>query len=550
MEDIVEPEEEPFAPVKPSQTSLFDLDSENHAVRPQTDPSGMPYAEPWPEYSLPDPDQVLLHEEGDLEGAQKRKEEAEKTKAAINQVYTNFNINAWIASYQIGPTVTRYYIDSASDVPTDKLNKNNKDISKRVNGRPVSFVEAIEGSPYSAFDIANESKETINFLEVYNAIEGANKVKTQVPYGKTADGEIFSSDIAKAPHMLVCGATRSGKSVYVHSLICTILMRNRPEEAKFIMIDPKYTEFSKYDGIPHLLCPVITEVLQAKNAFKKVIDIMQERLKALRGTGCRNAFDYNMNYAPAHGTVIFPTIYVIVDEYADLTTVDKNIGQYIARLGAKARAAAISLVIATQRPTADVISGTLKNNLPVRVALSVKSPVDSQTILNSSEAAYLVGNGDMIVQGAGTLRDVRAQGCYLRDQEIEDIIAWCKKEQAANYDPRFSNLDVDEEEEEEVERTTGSMAARPSIEEAKAATDEARFQMLLESLPSRTFVSVSAIQREYGLGYNHASKMVERLKREGLIDPDAINGKGYKVIGKVEPEGGINPGSTDQEVRF
>ncbi len=471
---------------------------------------------------------------------------AEERVLAINEVFDDFKVGAKCVSYVVGPAVTRYNIDYGSSVSVRAVENLVRDISIRLGGVIARFQAVVQGSKYSGLEIPNAKITTVPFKEVYESLPDTKKHPLYVVFGKSIDGKCEGADFDEFPHILVAGTTGSGKSIYNHSLVCTLIMRNSPEDLKLVLIDPKQVEMSKYENLPHLLCPIIHDANVAKLTLSKLVDEMNRRYGILRETGCSNLKQYNEILAEDPSLEKLPYIMVFVDEYADLVDNCKDIAQPIVSLAQKARAAGIHMLISTQRPSTNIITGTIKGNLPTRVALKVASTVDSVTILSEGGAEKLMGKGDMLVQtpliGQGTL--VRLQGCFIQNKEILHIVGYLKEHYDVNYDPNFCNL------EEAAAQAAAEVVGSPEFQSAQDASEEAKYQSVKEWVMANEYMSMSRIQRECSVGFNRAGKFFKRLQNEGIVSEEVEGNKGCPVlIHDKFYEGSVDtdiPVSTDQ----
>ncbi len=484
-------------------------------------------------YEFPSLD--LLKAYGSLENEEEIHKECEVRKDAINQAFMDLGVGASIAGYTIGPSVTRYDIQTEKNVSVSTVTRFVKDLSVRLGGVQTRYEEVVMGSPYSGLEIANTETTTVGLREMMEHMKPREKLPLAVPFGKTISGECVSGDLGDFPHMLVAGTSGSGKSVFMHGLIMSLIMRNRPEDLRLLMIDPKKAELNKYRELPHLLCPIITDAQQAKVALDRLCDEMERRFDIISAADVSSINEFNRDYAPDYDLEPLPVIVCFIDEYADLVDSCKMIGEPVVKLAQKARAAGIHLVVATQRPSVNVINGTIKANLLVRVALAVSSYVDSNTILDQGGAENLVGHGDMLISCAQLSRTglVRAQGCYVSGREIREVCDFIRQERSANYDPKFLNL-------EEKEESIITVATAPKVDHAslKQATDNEFYEEVRAYVMTLDYCSVSALRRVYGIGFPKAGSIFDRLKKEGIVasGPTSTSAKGSKVLIHTEEE--------------
>ena len=491
-----------------------------------------------PPYELPSLD--LLKTYGNEEKSEALIAECEARKAAIDQAFRDLNVGASIASYTIGPSVTRYDIQTERNVSVSTIGRYIADLSVRVGGVATRYEPIVMGSSYSGLEIANEETTTVGLREMIEAMPPREKRPFSIPFGKSISGKCLNGNLAEFPHMLVAGTSGSGKSIFMHGLIMSLIIRNRPEDLKLVIIDPKQVEMSKYRDIPHLLCPIITDAHQAKACLERLIEEMNRRYDLLSLAEVSKISEFNEDYAEEHGVEPLPEIVCIIDEYADLSDSCKDIGAPLLTLAQKARAAGINLVVATQRPSVNVITGTIKANLLVRVALAVTSAVDSGTILDQGGAENLIGKGDMLVSCTELSRTglVRAQGCYVSNREIKAVCDFIRGQMGPDYDPRFLHLD------EGTEDASGATGLAPSPEPrhprpAPGMGDEDLYQEIRRSVMALDYCSVSWLRRNYGLGFPKAGSIMDRLKKEGIVaelGQNATSSKGSKVLIHSEEE--------------
>lgn len=447
----------------------------------------------------------------------------------INQTLDNFHAGAHAISYTIGPSVTRYDIQVDAGVTVSSINKYVTDISARLGGLNARYEEIILGKTTSGLEIPNEKSTMVSFKDVISHLPQDPSKNMYIPFGVDISGNYISADLTAFPHMLVGGTSGSGKSVFAHGIIASLIMRNRPEDLKLVLVDPKRVEMTKYENIPHLLCPIIKEPSQAKVCLDKLIDVMEQRLVLFEFAGVRNIRDYNEKYCPKAGTEPIPFIVVFIDEYADLSDTCKNIGESVVRIAQKARAVGIHLIVATQRPSVNVITGVIKANLDTRVSLRVKTAQDSMTILTKAGAERLNGYGDMLVDcpkvSHGTF--VRCQGCFIEDEELMAITDFIKAQQTVKYDPNFTDLS---------DHSNDSKIAEQNEKIERAAQREKEKGDLYETIKAdimlQEYTSISKIQRTYGVGFPRAGKIFQQLQKDGIVGvPDSqSSAKGARVL--------------------
>ena len=450
---------------------------------------------------------------------------AQERMEKINAIFQDFGVGATCVDYVVGPSVTNFKIKYENNVTVRSVNNLIPDISVRLGGVAARFEGVVEGSRYSGIEVSNEVSTSVSFKEIYENLPDVKKKPLAVGFGKNIEGKIISADFAEFPHVLVAGTTGSGKSVFIHSIICTLIMRNSPDDLKLVLIDPKQVEMASYRDIPHLLCPVITDVKKAKGIMDKLAEEMNERYQMFEDSFCRSIGEYN-EYAAENGKEKMPYIVVIIDEYADLVQVCKEISGPVVSIAQKARAAGIHMLISTQRPSTDVITGVIKGNLPTRVALSVSSQVDSVTVLGEGGAEKLLGRGDMLVSSplVSRLGPVRLQGCYIKPKEMRYIIGYLKEHYTVEYNPKFMNL------EEKAAKDGEDFVNSPAFNYDSEDNEEAKYKSVKEWVMSNKYMSMSRIQRDCSVGFNRAGRFFKRLQDEGVIGTEPDGNKGCPVL--------------------
>ncbi len=487
-------------------------------------------AKPLPPYVFPSLDLLKVYENDQNEELIKQGCDANVIR--INKAFENLKVGAHVVDYTVGPSVTRYNIQTDDDVSVTAISKVIKDICIRLGGQAVRFEEIVRGQDYSGLEIPNDKSKIISLKEMMSGMSQDPKDNMMIPFGVSISGECVCSDLSKFPHMMVAGTTGSGKSIFMHGLIMSLIMRNRPEDCQIVLIDPKRVEMTKYKDLPHLLCPIIKEPSEAKVCMDKLIEEMDRRYRLFEFAGCRDIRSFNSGYAERKGVKKLPFIVVFIDEYADLVDTCKNIGEPVVRIAQKARAAGIHLVIATQRPSVQVITGVIKANIPVRVALSMSSATDSITIINQGGAEDLVGHGDMLIDCSLIARVgfTRAQGCLVLDDEIERVVEFIKSQGLGTmYNDNFLDL-VDHEEEARI-----AEANAPQIDAAamKAQSNNDFYETVKQTIMTQEYTSISKIQRTFNVGFPRAGKIFTQLQADGIVamQPDSpSSAKGCKVL--------------------
>lgn len=487
----------------------------------------IPKATPRGDYVYPPLSLLEPHESNSLheENVKYCLEQIELLKA----IFEELKIGATITGYTIGPAVTRLDIKMNEGVSVNVISKNLDDISVRLGGVNVLFNQLVIGKNTSGLDIPNLHRSNVGLYESLKTMPPVvnNVPDLSCPFGKDISGKIITLKVSDAPHMLVGGTTGSGKSVFIHSVILSLIMRNRPEDLKLLLIDPKGVEMTFYKKIPHLICPMIYEPEKANVALCKLVDEMEHRNRIFQSVGVRELKEYNKN-APKLGYEILPSIVVVIDEYADLSENCKEISGNVLKLAQKARTTGIHLIIATQRPSVNIINGVIKANLPTRVALSVKTAVDSNVILDRSGAESLLGNGDMLIDSPKLARNqlTRIQSCYMDTIEINNVCSFLRNHYQPMYWDEFNDLTNHNK---DIQPTT--MVNQSELE--KASSDDQLYEIIKTDIQSREFCSISLIQRTYGIGFNRAGKMFNRLRSDGYLDLTDVPGRGSKVIIKA-----------------
>ncbi|WEA87160.1 DNA translocase FtsK [Streptococcus anginosus] len=439
----------------------------------------------------------------------------------LEETFASFGIRASVERAEIGPFVTKYEVKPAVGVRVNRISNLADDLALALAAKDVRIEAPIPGKSLVGIEVPNSEIATVTFRELWEQSKTDDKKLLEIPLGKAVNGSVRTFDLAKMPHLLVAGSTGSGKSVAVNGIIASILMKARPDEVKFMMVDPKMVELSVYNDIPHLLIPVVTNPRKASRALQKVVDEMENRYELFSKVGARNIAGYNAKVAeynasqPEYKQIPLPLIVVIVDELADLMMVaSKEVEDAIIRLEQKARAAGIHMILATQRPFVDVISGLIKANVPSRIAFAVSSGTDSRTILDENGAEKLLGRGDMLFKPIDENHPVRLQGSFISDEDVERIVTFVKNQAEADYD---DNFDPGEVSENDMDSGSESEQGDPLFEEAKA--------LVIETQKA----SASMLQRRLSVGFNRATRLMEELEAAGVIGP-AEGTKPRKVL--------------------
>ena len=438
----------------------------------------------------------------------------------LEETFASFGIKVTVERAEIGPSVTKYEVKPAVGVRVNRISNLADDLALALAAKDVRIEAPIPGKSLVGIEVPNSEIATVSFRELWEQSQTKAENLLEIPLGKAVNGTARAFDLSKMPHLLVAGSTGSGKSVAVNGIIASILMKARPDQVKFMMVDPKMVELSVYNDIPHLLIPVVTNPRKASKALQKVVDEMENRYELFAKVGVRNIAGFNakveeFNTQSEYKQIPLPLIVVIVDELADLMMVaSKEVEDAIIRLGQKARAAGIHMILATQRPSVDVISGLIKANVPSRVAFAVSSGTDSRTILDENGAEKLLGRGDMLFKPIDENHPVRLQGSFISDDDVERIVNFIKAQADADYDESFDPGEVSEN---EGEFSDGESGGDPLFEEAKA--------LVIETQKA----SASMIQRRLSVGFNRATRLMEELEMAGVIGP-AEGTKPRKVL--------------------
>ncbi|EGT1916008.1 DNA translocase FtsK [Listeria monocytogenes] len=439
----------------------------------------------------------------------------------LEDTFESFGVKAKITQVHLGPAVTKYEVQPSVGVKVSKIVSLSDDIALALAAKDIRIEAPIPGKSAIGIEVANQNVAMVSLREVLeNNPKNNPDEKLQIALGRDISGEAMMANLDKMPHLLVAGATGSGKSVCINGIITSILLRAKPHEVKMMMIDPKMVELNVYNGIPHLLAPVVTNPKKAAQALQKVVAEMERRYDLFSHTGTRNMQGYN-DYVKKHNELNeekqpeLPFIVVIVDELADLMMVASNdVEDAITRLAQMARAAGIHLIIATQRPSVDVITGVIKANIPSRIAFAVSSSIDSRTILDMGGAEKLLGRGDMLLLPVGSSKPTRIQGAFLSDAEVEDVVNYVISQQKAQYSEEMIPDDIPEVEGE--------------------VTDEL-YHEAVELVVEMQTASVSMLQRKFRIGYNRAARLIDEMEQRGVVGPHE-GSKPRRVNVEVSPE--------------
>ncbi len=467
---------------------------------------------------------MSLLEESKNRGKINSTEFIQSNNKILERVFNDFGIVGKVVEVHVGPTVTQYEVELKAGTKVNKVLSINREIALALAAKDVRIQAPIPGKSTIGIEIPNPVQADVKLKDILLGLpKKLENSKLVAPLGKDIMGNIQYFEINKAPHLLVAGATGSGKSVCINNFIVSILMRTKPEEVKMILVDPKKVELSVYEGVPHLLRPVVTDPKKASVALQKVVQIMDERYDMFEQTGTKSITTYNeyVEKQKNKGKDIdkMPYLVVIIDELADLMMVcSKEVEESITRITQLARAAGIHLIVATQRPSTDVITGLIKANIPSRLSFAVSSSIDSRTILDMTGAEKLLGRGDMLFLPMGENIPIRIQGSYVSDDEIKRVVDFVKRGKKPVYDEKLTNLDLPSKINEEI---TGE--------------EDPLYNEIVEFAIKTGRISASLIQRKYRLGYNRAARIIDILEEKGIIGPQ--NGsKPREVLVKLKTE--------------
>lgn len=425
----------------------------------------------------------------------------------LKQTLDSFGVDAEVKNVSLGPSVTEYELHPAIGVKVSRIVNLADDLALALAAKGIRIQAPIPGKSLIGIEVPNKEVSTVAFRDVVAAQPAHPNRPLEVPLGRNVTGKVVTMDLTKMPHLLIAGATGSGKSVAINGIITSMLMNARPDQVKLMLIDPKKVELSVYNGIPHLLTPVVSEPKKAARALHKVVAEMERRYELFSQFGQRkisgyNAFVQQANAADNQARPTLPYIVVVVDELADLMmTVSNEVEDAIIRLAQMGRAAGVHMILATQRPSVDVITGLIKANVPSRIAFAVSSGIDSRTILDTNGAEKLLGRGDMLFQPVDANSPVRVQGAFISDEDVANVVAFIKQQQPADYD---DDMVVTDEEMQQDDQTT---------------SDDALFDDALAFVVEQQKASTSLLQRRFRIGYNRAARMIDDLEQRGYIGP-------------------------------
>lgn len=426
--------------------------------------------------------------------------------AKLQSTLKSFGVEATVENVNLGPSVTKYELRPAVGVKVSRITHLADDLALALAAKDIRIEAPIPGKSLIGIEVPNKKVATVGFRNMVEAVPSNPAKPLEVPLGRTVTGDVMTADLTKMPHLLIAGATGSGKSVAINVIITSILLKAKPHQVKMLMIDPKKVELSVYNGIPHLLSPVVSDPKKAARALAKVVAEMERRYELFASFGIRNIDGYNDQLKTSDDQdgnhPYLPLILVIVDELADLMmTVSKEVEDSIVRIAQMGRAAGIHMILATQRPSVDVITGLIKANVPSRIAFAVSSGVDSRTIIDTNGAEKLLGRGDMLFEPIDQNKPTRVQGAFISDTDVENVVQFIKDEQPADYDEKMVVSDEEIQQEEET------------------ADQDELFPEALEFVVDQQKASTSLIQRRFRIGYNRAARIIDDLEQRGYIGP-------------------------------
>ncbi|MFK5675999.1 DNA translocase FtsK [Ligilactobacillus sp. LYQ60] len=458
-----------------------------------------------PNYQLPP---ISLLQDVAPTDQSKDREIIAKNQQVLQQTLTSFGVDAEIKNTILGPAVTKYELHPAIGVKVSKIVNLADDLALALAAKDIRIEAPIPGKALIGIEVPNQQVATVAFKDIISAQRKDPKKPLEVPLGRDVSGNLVTADLAKMPHLLISGSTGSGKSVAINGIITSLLMKCPPDQVKLMLVDPKKVELAVYNGIPHLLTPVVTNPKKAAMALNKMVKEMERRYDLFEDTGQRNIADYNAMVARQNadqGTEepTLPYVVVIVDELSDLMMVASDaVEGAIIRLAQKARAAGIHMILATQRPSVDVITGLIKANVPSRMAFAVASGTDSRTILDVTGAEKLLGRGDMLFKPIDANKPVRVQGAFISRQDVENVVNFVKQQQEAEYDEALNISDEDIADSQPTE-----------------SGEDALFDQVVDLLRHEQRCSVSMLQRRFKIGYNRAARIVDELEKKGIVGP-------------------------------
>ena len=499
------------------------------------------------DYEYPNPNLLISRQNDTSDEA--NKVYAEECIEIINKLCRDFSFGAHIESYQIGPSVTRYDLKADENTQSSKFSNYIDELSVRLSGVNARFEPIVKGKTCSGIEVKNAKSNIVDFKDVFEHLPPLNHNKyngLMIPFGKDISGNYISADLRDFPHVLICGTTGSGKSIFMQTMIMTMIMRNSPEDLRLFIIDPKRVEFSKYRDIPHLLGPICSEPTEAYTALNNMVDIMENRYHIFEESEVTDIKEYNKDYAPAHHLKKLPYIVCVIDEYSNLVDGCKRVSEPVLSIAQKARACGIHLIIATQAPRTSIITGVIKANLPTRVALLCANSTDSQNVIDVGGAERLLGNGDMLIKSpcVSTAGLSRVQGAYVEPKEIKAVVEFLRNRYPSDYNEEFTHLQVNRNDDNIIGANSFNGTNNISHNIDPLYDEVKSYAMTME------YFSISKIARTYGMGYNRAGKIFDQLKNEGILDSNenaSNNSKGTRVLVHSSSfSNSTNPGSNEQ----
>lgn len=430
----------------------------------------------------------------------------EKNVKVLERTFDSFGVDAKVVRASLGPSVTKFEIQPAVGVKVSKIVNLTDDLALALAAKDIRMEAPIPGKSLIGIEVPNQTTSMVSFRDVMGAKENNLEELLEVPLGRSISGEVICADLTKMPHLLIAGSTGSGKSVCINGIISSILMKAKPHQVKLMMIDPKMVELNVYNGVPHLLTPVVTNPRKAAQALHKVVEEMENRYEKFASFGVRNITGYNdlvtrHNQETGEKQALLPFVVVIVDELADLMMVASNeVEDAIIRLAQMARAAGIHMILATQRPSVDVITGIIKANVPSRIAFAVSSGIDSRTIIDSHGAEKLLGRGDMLFVPMGENKPIRVQGAFISDGEVENIVDFVRNQQEAEYQEHM-------------------MPTEESAETNQAESEDVLYNDAKTLVMEMETASISLLQRRFRIGYNRAARLIDELEANHVVGP-------------------------------
>ena len=460
-------------------------------------------------------------------------EKVKENLQVLERTFESFGVDAKVVRASIGPSVTKYEIQPAVGVKVSKIVSLTDDLALALAAKDIRMEAPIPGKSLIGIEVPNTKVSMVSFRDVIESQPNHDGRLLEVPLGRDISGQVISADLAKMPHMLIAGSTGSGKSVCINGIITSILMNAKPHEVKMMMIDPKMVELNVYNGVPHLLTPVVTNPRKAAQALQKVVQEMEKRYELFAGYGVRNMTGYNElimkhNLDDGENRPTLPYIVVIVDELADLMMVASNeVEDAIIRLAQMARAAGIHMILATQRPSVDVITGIIKANVPSRIAFAVSSGTDSRTIIDSNGAEKLLGRGDMLFLPMGENKPIRVQGAFISDGEVEDIVSFVTTQQKAEY--REDMMPSDE----------------PTSTNGGGESQDDLYDEAVAMVAEMDAASISMLQRRFRIGYNRAARLIDEMEANSVVGPSEGSKPRKVLITAMEPSEELPPSEND-----